>query len=706
MSKSSFFSELRKRKVVQVAAIYGAVAWGVTEIVVTVAEQLFLPQWMSTLTVILFVVGFPVAMFLAWTFDITPDGIHRTTVDSRRGKASIVLSLVLLLAGTTGLFLLIKPTLQEGEVVLLAPDAPPNSIAVLPFDHAGLDPNDAYLGQGLSDELRDQLGRVAGLRIAARSSSVAAREMAIDARSSAERLGVARLLEGSLRRQGKTLRVSVQLVDGSSGLAVWSESFERGPNELLSLQQEIVQRVVENMLPDANPALTKPATRNATANELMMIARQYEQQVRAREEVDTPMLLQAIELYRRAIELDPESALAHSRLAGALLFLGDLEAAEAHIFKALSLDPELSDVQHTRGLYFYARGNPDAVPAFKRAVELNPNNADALESYGYALWMQRYDDEVGPLFRRALDLDRLSLPRYGALGELLGKQGKTEQVYELIGRVESLFDGADAARLVSRLYELTGDVDRAIAWGIRARDLEPDNPDHAEWLAELYAEIGDFETVLSLVPAPSVGLLYLLRRYDDVIDRAEELMIDDPDDIAVRYVLAFAYNATGRYESAVWVLSSAGQPGVVMEMPRLGADWEGFFALINAVHGAGDPELAASLAGWWLDLTRHHENPDWFVEVNMACVLVLLGRDAEAKLKLDQARRSPRLPVRPVLVDSPCFQRFRDVPEYLATVEHFDARRAALRERLPATLAEFGASLQADLKSADQSPLK
>jgi hypothetical protein len=113
MREQSLFGELRKRKVVQAAAIYGAVAWGVTEIVVTVVEQLFLPQWVSTLAVIFFVVGFPIAMFLSWTFDVTADGIHRTAVSSRRGTASIALSLALLLAGTAGLFLLIKPALED-----------------------------------------------------------------------------------------------------------------------------------------------------------------------------------------------------------------------------------------------------------------------------------------------------------------------------------------------------------------------------------------------------------------------------------------------------------------------------------------------------------------------------------------------------------------------------------------------------------------
>ena len=693
MPPDSFFAELRRRKVVQAAAIYGAVAWGVTEVLVTVVEQLFLPQWVSTLAVIGFVVGFPVAMFLAWTFDFTADGIRRTAVSSRRGRASIALSLILLVAGTAGLFFLIRPAIQSQYAESSAVAIPPNSIAILPFDNAGTNPDDAFRSEVLSDELRDQLGRVTGLRIAARSSSLAARDLALDARSIAERLGVAKLLEGSLRRQGNVLRVSVQLIDGFSGLAVWTDSFERGPSELLSLQQDIVRRVVQHMLPSAELVTVEPATRNASANELMLLARYYEQQVRAREQVDTGLLLKVIELYRSAIELDPESALAHSRLGGALLYLGDIEAAEAPIYRALSLDPELSEVQHTRGLYFFARGDPEALSAFGRAVELNPNNADALESYAYALWMQRYEEQVAPLFRRALELDPLSLPRYSALGELVGKEGKSGEVYELIGRIEELFDGPEACRVVSRLYELTGDVDRAIAWAISARDLEPDNRDHDWWLAQLYVEIGDFDTALKLMPQPSVGILYQMRRYDDVIDIGEELMIDQPENIELRYLLAFAYIATARYESAVWVLSSTGQPGIVMDLPRMGADWEGFFTLVNAVNGAGDRELAARLAAWYVDEPRHHENADWFVEVHMACMMGMLGRDAEALEKLELARRSPRLVDPARLRDMPCFDRFQDAPEYQATIDHFDARRAALRERLPATLAEFGVSL-------------
>jgi len=692
MSESSFFAELRKRKVVQVAAIYGAVAWGVTEILVTVVEQLFLPQWVSTLAVVGFVVGFPVAMFLAWIFDITPDGIQRVAVTSRRGKAGIAASMVLLIAGTAGLFLLIKPAIQVKESGSLAVDVLPNSVAVLPFESAGLDEDDLYLSDGLSDELRDQLGRVSGLRIAARSSSVVVRDQDADAITMSTKLKVSKLVEGSIRRHGNKLRISVQLIDGASGLALWSQSFERGPQELVTVQQAIVDQIVRQVLPDTAVNVTAPATQDATANELMLLARYYEQQVRARKEVDVDTLLKAIDLYRKATEADPESALAHSRLAEVLLYLGDLEAAEAPIFRALSLDPHLSEVQNTMGLYYWARGLPEAGTAFKSAVKLNPNNADALSNYAYWWWFQLNDEGVAELYQRALELDPLSLSRYGALGEYLGKQGRDEETYQVIQRVKELFDNAASYELIALLYELNGDLDYSIAWTLKARDLEPENPSHTGRLAELYAEIGDFDSALTLEPEPGVGLLFKMRRYEDLIEVGEFLMIEEPDDIMLRYLLGFAHNAMGEYETAIHVLSTTGLPGSVLNGMRTSSDFDGFITLLNALKAAGETELAYELAGW--ARKKGHTNPrDWWVTIQKACTSSLLDLDEHALQMLEKVRESPRLPWDPTIRDSICFKRYADEPIYQETLRQLDQRRATLRQRLPVTLAEIGVQL-------------
>ena len=700
MGDNSFFIELRKRKVFQTAAVYIAVAWGATEILVTVAERLFMPAWIPTLVVIAFVVGFPVAMFLAWIFDITPDGIRRTTIESRRGKASVVLAAALLVAGTAGLFLLIQPALQSQQAGNKSMTAVPNSLAVLPFINASQEPADAWLSEGLSDELRDQLGRIVGIRVAARSSSVAARAQDLDALAISERLRVTHLVEGSLRRTGDKLRVSVQLIEGESGLVLWSRNFERGPRELVTVQQSIVMMLVQQMIPDAGPVTAEPATLDYTANELMLMARHKLQQVRDSEEVDVEMLQESVRLYRQASEADPQSALAHSRLAYALLYLGDIEAAEAPIFKALTLNPNLSEVQNTLGSFYWAKGLPEVGRAFERAVELNPNNADALANNAYWRWFQKLSvDHVAEYFARALELDPLSLSRYAALGEFYGHAGRLDDMHEVIERMQQNFDTADAYRVTSRLLELAGRIDESVAWALRARDREPDNPDHVSKLAELYTLMGDFETALQLEPEPGIGLLFLMRRYEELIDQAEFMVIERPQDVVLRYTLAFAYNATGRSESAIHILSTTGQPDTVLEERiRSAADIEGFFALIDALAGAGQTELAKELASYWQS-ELWEPIPDWWNRAYGACGLSVLEQDEKALELLQRIEDSPRLPWVPVIKDSYCFQKYAENPDYQALIQLVEERQAAKRRQLPSTLAEFGVAL-------DQPPLK
>jgi TolB-like protein/Flp pilus assembly protein TadD len=675
MPNGSFITELRKRGVLQAAAIYGAVAWGATEVVVTVVEQLFLPQWVSTLAVIFFVVG---------------------SVTSRRGKASIAASMLLLITGTAGLFFLIKPSLQMSD--LESPAAPPvaeNSVAVLPFVNVGGDPEDSYLVTGLSDELRDQLSRVSGLRIAARSSSVAAMEQGLDAQSMAAKLGVAQWIEGSMRRQGRLFTVSVQLIDSRDGLALWSDTYERGPQELLNIQQAIAEAVIRNVLPEAETVVPEPATRDPTANELMLLARHLEQQVRERVEVDEETLLEAIQLYRRATEADPGSALAHSRLAGALVYLGDVAAAEAPIFRALSINPDLSEVQHTLGLFHWASGLvKEARTDFSRAVELNPNNPKALQDFARARWYRLDFSGVKEMLERAVELDRLSLEPYGTLGTYLGIKNYPDEARELLAEMEELFDGASAFRAMAAIWKILGDVDKSIAWTIKARDLEPGNALHVAKLAEYHADIGDFDTALMLDPG-GIGVLFHARRYEEMLEIAEPLFMEEPNDSQLRVTMAIAYNALGQYEYALFMLGPTGLPESVSEGFRSSTEWNGLNAMMNAHYGAGNVEVARELAQFALDYGTV-DDFDWWWNLLNACQMAILGPDERTLEQLEHVQNATHLAWDPILKDSPCFDQFEGNPVFQATVNHFDERRAMLRARLPDTLADFGVSLSPD----------
>ena len=689
MAKQSFFSELRERKVVQAAAIYVAVAWGVTEIVVTVVEQLFLPQWVSTLAVIFFVVGFPVAMFLSWTFDITAEGIQRTDIKSGRGTASIAVSMVLLVAGTAGLFLLIKPGIDNAP----PPPGAPNSVAVLPFDYAGPDPDDAYLGPGLSDELRDQLGRVEGLGIAARSSSIAAAQKGVGAREMAQLLGVATVLEGSMRRKGNVLTVSVALIDGASGLAIWSDTFKRGPRELLNVQQEIAEAVVRNVLPDSDQVVVKAATQDATANELMFLARSYVQQALEREDVDRTLLQRAVELYRSATEADPESALAFSRLADAQMYLGHIDAAGVSAIKALELDPGLAEAHSTYGTYLLAIGNERMGDELKRAIDLNPNLPDALSRYAFWYWWNVSPVGVDKLYEDALNLDRLNVARYAALGRYFALQDQYEKARNVVDRMIALFDGPAAYRAIADVISLIGDVDHAIAWTIKARNAEPDNPSHVRRLAEYYTDIGDFDTAQALDPDVGVGLLFKMRRYDEMIEKAEELFFDYPGDIQLRTYLAVAYNATGRFDDALRMIIDSGILETLAVAGRSTEEVSAYMAMVNAAYGSGQVEHARELVQWFLDTRGADETANWWVSVQAGCVYAILGDDDEVRRRLDKALEGRILVWDPILKDHQCWKTYADDPAYIAVVQHFEDLRAELRERLPETLAQHGVAL-------------
>ena len=696
------FAELGRRRVLQTALIYAAAAWSITEVLSFLIDALpVFPEGAKSFVAILFVVGFPVTMFLAWRFDIGPGGIKRTHAASAAGRLTIVAATVLLVGVTAGLFYLIYPSvvrLEEAKTARVeireAPAA--NTIAVMPFENASQYIADDYIPKGLSDELRDQLGRIGGMRVAARSSSVIFQNQTFSAPEIATRLGVAQLIEGTVRRQDDVLHITVTVIDGESGFGEWTKTFQKNDGDLLTAQQEIATEIVALLMPDSDPSLGRStlATLDASANELLQLARAAFQDVKDQPTVKIEQLMIAIDLYRQATEADPNSALAHSRYADALLYLGDVESAGAAIETALAIDPNLSEVQHTLGLYRWIRFENGVGEAHARAIELDPFNADALAAYGQWLWHQPDVDASEEYFLRALEQDPESLLRYRELGNFYGVSGQRDKALEIAADIQERFSKSPQKAVafleVARIHELVGNLDVGIAWALRSRAADPDFPDALWALAELYARIGDEEGTRYFDPDMSFANLFWLRRYEEMIEVGEELVFENPNQVQVWYGLARAHLALGNHEQAIYILERQGLPEKVFVDSRRANGIETLMTFADALNADGQSERAREYAefvnGIMSRVIATGAPKAWWPNLYEACGQSILGEYELALETLERVVESPGLLWYPVLADSPCFQRFKDEPRYQAVVQSVERRQEILRDRLPATL--------------------
>lgn len=412
----SLLEELRRRKVFRAAAVYIALVWGATEILTFIFLRFGFPDWTITLIAVLFVVGFPVAMFVAWAFDIGPDGVRRTPPGSRQGKVTIAAAVVLLVAGTAGLFLLIDPRPADQPTRLADSDfmPPARSIAVLPFDV--LAPAEAefdWLGEGFGETLLHNLAQLDELLVIARTSAFSFKGRETDLRRIGRELNVATILEGSIQKADGMVRITAQLIDARDGSHLWSAAYDRPDGNVFEIQDEISEAVAARLL-DTLSSSYEPVnyTDNAEAYELYNLGLHHWHK-RTVEGIQT-----AISYFGQAIDLDPDYALAYSGLADALASMPDYGDASiddvaddalraAHT--AVSLAPTLAEGHASVGLVLMQQGDfPAADDAFARAIELRPNYAMAYLWHGRSLQLRHRYAEALHFHRRALELDPLA----------------------------------------------------------------------------------------------------------------------------------------------------------------------------------------------------------------------------------------------------------------------------------------------------------
>jgi TolB-like protein/Tfp pilus assembly protein PilF len=420
---ASFLAELKRRKVARVATGYVVVGLGV----LGAAEVILDPLGLALLRpyiVILVLLGFPIALVLAWAYEVRPDSGVPEITDQGLATASKSAT--------------VHSRLETPGAPSAIPTETGHSLAVLPFDNMSGQAEEAFFADGMAEELTNALARQPGLRVAARTSAFAFREERIDVREIAARLNVSYVIEGSVRRSGRTLRITAQLIDASNGYHLWSQAFDRDVGDVFRVQEEIALSVVRGILDD------EPTTVRAEFTSTKLSA--YEAFLRGKHALATfgpRSLTRAIDEFEACIAIDDTYAPAFAGLADALtsqsIGFSDHPAKESMgragkaAQRALELDAGLSEGYLARALVrmWYEFDYEGAKEDFDQALEINPNYADAY------LWLEFYWTYVRCQYEEALaanreaarlsPLDARAKVRLGTLQMLFGKLEEAER---------------------------------------------------------------------------------------------------------------------------------------------------------------------------------------------------------------------------------------------------------------------------------------
>ena len=504
MNQRNFFSELKRRNVYKVAVAYAIVGW----LLVQVATQVFpffeIPNWAVRLVVLAIVIGFPIALVIAWAFELTPEGIKRTEdVDlasaARQPRKHVWIFVVIVGAAISiGLFFMGRYTARNATP-RQSEAATKKSIAVLPFANLSRDPDNAYFAAGIQDEIITSLSKIADLKVISCTSTQRFKSAPDDVPAIAKQLNVANILEGSVQRTADAVRVNVQLIRGDTDTHLWADTFDRNLTDVFQIESDIAKRIAEKLQAkltgSEEHAIAVKPTADVEAHQLYLKGR-YVWNRRTAEN-----LKKALNYFEQAAEKDPNYALAYVGIAdtcglfpvyGAGAPQESLPKAKAAAEKALALDESLAEAHASMGLVHYCYFNgAESAKQFQRAIQLNPNYATAHHWYGRLTLVM-----LGELHRamvevkRAYELDPVSSIIHSDLGGVnVAARRYDEAIQQLHGTVEMDPDFFWAHRWLGIALELKGDTQAAIAEYKKAFELN-DDPAGLAFIAHAQAAMG------------------------------------------------------------------------------------------------------------------------------------------------------------------------------------------------------------------------
>jgi TolB-like protein len=441
VNAGKFFAELKRRKVYSVAVGYAVVSWLLIQIVTQVFPPFEIPNWAQRLVIVAIVLGFPIALVLAWVYDFTRQGIERT--EELESEATIEI------AGTA--------------------DSAEKSIAVLPFNDLSPAKDHAYFGEGIAEELLGALAKVDGLRVAARRSSFWFKDKEAELTEIATKLNVEHVLEGSVRRDGNRVRITAELIDACDGFTIWSETYEREIRGIFALQDEITRSIVATL--KLKLAISPPpVSRSTDAYDAYLEGLFYS------DRSTEPELCKSLEFFQQALEKDPKFSRAWTGTAKAWLWLAD------------AFVPPLEG---------YAKVREAAVCA----LQLNDQEAEAHVYLAESKRILDWDLEGAEAeFNRAVEIEPNSTPSNYFIAAFHATRGDRDKALTYLQRTSKI----DPASLwvnnfACELYRYFGLYDEAMAAGERALQLDPTFAHYGEpALAALYREMGRFDDAIAL----------------------------------------------------------------------------------------------------------------------------------------------------------------------------------------------------------------
>jgi len=508
----NFFAELRRRNVYKVAIAYAVVAW----LLMQVASQIFpffdIPNWAVRLVVLLLIIGFPVALILAWAFEVTPEGIKRTEFADELPKKSArshAWIYVVVVAGaiSASLFFFGRYTATSKQSALT--EAPAKSIAVLPFENLSGNPENAYFTDGIQEEILMRLAKIADLKVVSRTSTVRYKRSPGSLREIATQLGVTNVLEGSVQRTADRVHVNVQLIKAASDTHLWAEAYDRKLTDIFAVESEIAKTIADTLQAkltgSEKHAIAARPTENTEAHQLYLKGRFFWNKRTGND------LKKSIDYFNQAIAADPKYALAYAGVAEAYAVLPTYAGgtpqecypkAEAAAKRALALDETVAEAHNALGevFLFYDFDFARSIREFQRAIELKPNYASAHQWYGNDLLVPlgRFDEAIAEV-KRALELDPLSLIINEDLGNTYYSARRYDEAIEQLTKtleLDSSFYYAHWSLGVA--FEAKGTLDAAIEEYQKARALN-DDPFVLALLGHAYASSGNEAEALKIL---------------------------------------------------------------------------------------------------------------------------------------------------------------------------------------------------------------